>query len=116
MAAALWAIALVMLATLVGGFGPILLKKASRRRLSSIKSLLTNSYLIVGVCLYGIATVLFIAALRGGDVSTLYPFVSITFIWVSLLSVKILKEKMTFLKWAGIALIMLGVSMIGLGS
>ena len=69
-----------------------------------------------GVALYGVGTVLFIPALRGGDLSVLYPFVSLNYIWVSLLSVRFLGEKMNRLKWLGVALIILGVSFIGIGS
>ena len=112
----LWAIGLVVLGTLVGAFGPILLKKASAKKLSSIKSLMANYYLFGGVALYGVSTILFIPALKGGELSVLYPFVALVYIWVSLLSVKFLGEKMNKYKWAGIALIILGVSFIGLGS
>jgi len=59
---------------------------------------------------------IFIPALRGGDLSVLYPFVSLSYIWVMLLSIKMLGEKMTKLKWLGILLIISGVSLIGLGS
>lgn len=111
-----WAIGLVILATLIGAFGPILLKKASAKKLSSIKSLATNYYLFGGIALYGIGTILFIPALKGGDLSVLYPFVALTYIWVSLLSVKFLGEKMNKYKWIGIALIIIGVSFIGIGS
>lgn len=116
MATQLWAIGLVIFATLVGAFGPILLKKASEKRLSKISSLITNYHLMGGVALYGVGTVLFIPALKGGDLSVLYPFVSLNYIWVSLLSVKFLGEKMNRLKWLGVTLIILGVSFIGLGS
>jgi uncharacterized membrane protein len=116
MATELWAIGLVISATLVGAFGPILLKKASAKKLSSIKSLMHNYYLMGGVTLYGIGTVLFIPALRGGDLSILYPFVSLAYVWISLLSVKFLGEKMNTMKWFGIGLIILGVSFIGIGS
>ena len=116
MATELWAIGLVILATLVGAFGPILLKKASARKLSKISSLIKNYYLFGGVSLYAIGTMMFIPALKGGDLSILYPFVSVTYIWVSLLSVKFLGEKMNFLKWAGISLIIMGVSFIGIES
>ena len=112
----LWAIALVISATLVGAFGPILLKKASAKRLSKISSLATNYHLFGGVALYAIGTILFIPALKGGDLSVLYPFVALTYIWVSLLSVKFLGEKMNKFKWFGIALIIIGVSFIGIGS
>lgn len=116
MATQTWAILLVISATLVGAFGPILLKKASEKKLSSLKSLSTNYHLFGGVALYGLGTMLFIPALKGGDLSVLYPFVALTYIWVSLLSVKFLGEKMNRMKWIGIALIILGVSFIGLGS
>ena len=112
----IWAIGLVTLATLVGAFGPILLKKASAKKLSSIKSLMVNYHLFGGVALYGIGTILFIPALKGGELSVLYPFVALAYIWVSLLSVKFLGEKMNKYKWIGIFLIILGVSFIGLGS
>jgi uncharacterized membrane protein len=59
---------------------------------------------------------LFIPALKGGDLSVLYPFVALAYIWVSLLSVKFLGEKMNKFKWLGIALIIIGVSFIGIGS
>ena len=116
MATQLWAIGLVVSATLVGAFGPILLKKASAKRLSKLSSLATNYHLFGGVALYAIGTLLFIPALKGGDLSVLYPFVSLSYIWVSLLSVKFLGEKMNKFKWIGIALIIVGVSFIGLGS
>ena len=116
MATQLWAILLVISATLVGAFGPILLKKASAKKLSSIKSLSTNYHLFGGIALYALGTLLFIPALKGGDLSVLYPFVSLSYIWVSLLSVKFLGERMNKLKWMGIGLIVLGVAFIGLGS
>ncbi len=112
----LWAIGLVVSATLVGAFGPILLKKASAKRLSKLGSLLTNYHLFGGVALYALGTILFIPSLKGGDLSVLYPFVALTYIWVSLLSVRFLGETMNRMKWAGIALIITGVSFIGIGS
>jgi len=44
----LWAIGLVMMATLVGAFGPILLKRASAKKLSRISSLIKNYHLFGG--------------------------------------------------------------------
>ncbi|HLC49948.1 MAG TPA: EamA family transporter [Candidatus Nanoarchaeia archaeon] len=112
----LWAIGLVVLATLIGAFGPILLKKASAKKLSSLRSLMTNHYLFGGVLLYAIGTLLFIPALKGGELSVLYPFVALNYIWVSFLSTKFLGEKMNKFKWMGIMLIIIGVSFIGIGS
>ncbi len=116
MATSLLSIGLVLLGTLVGAFGPILLKRASEKKLSEFRSLITNYDLMAGVLLYVLGTVLFIFALRGGELSVLYPFVSVTYIWVCMLSMRFLGEKMNSLKWGGIALIILGVSFIGIGS
>ena len=110
------AILLVSSATLIGAFGPILLKKASAKSFSKISYLFTNYNLLGGIALYAVGTILFIPALKGGDLSVLYPFVALTYIWVSLLSVKFLGEKMNKFKWIGIALIILGVAFIGIGS
>ncbi|MBI2129146.1 EamA family transporter [Candidatus Woesearchaeota archaeon] len=109
----LWAIGLVVLGTVIAAFAPILWKKASK--VSGIRSFL-NWKFIAGVMLYGLGTVAFIPALKGGELSVLYPFVSLSYVWVSLLSIKFLKEKMTLLRWIGIGLIILGVSFIGIGS
>ena len=111
----LWSVGLVISATLVGAFGPILLKTASSKRLSKISHLIRNYHLFGGIFLYALGTVLFIPALKGGDLSVLYPFVALSYIWVSLLSVKFLGEKMNKMKWIGIAMIILGVSFIGFG-
>lgn len=116
MATELWAICLVIFATLVGAFGPILLKRASEKKLSNLVSLISNHHLFGGVLLYALGTILFIPALKGGDLSILYPFVSLGYVWVSLLSVRFLGEKMNMPKWMGISFIILGVTFIGIGS
>lgn len=116
MATELSAIILVIAATLVGAAGPILMKKASAKVTFHVMTWIKNPYLIIGGCLFVLSTVMFILALRGGEVSVLYPFVSLTYVWVCFLSQKFLGEHMNTKKWLGIAFIILGVSLIGLGS
>lgn len=108
-------IGLVLLAQVVGAPMPILLKKWSDSFSLSIKSFF-SPFLIGGLVSMAISTVLFIAGLRGGDLSVLYPLVSTIYIWVALLSVKFLGEKMSMQKWVGIAFILAGVALIGIGS
>lgn len=112
----LWSVGLVIFGTLVGMFAPILLKKGSVDFNRNLLSQLSNYNLISGVVLYVLSAVIFIPALRGGELSVLYPLVSINYVWVSLLSIKFLGEKMNKFKWFGIFFIILGVSLIGLGS
>ncbi|MBR9699625.1 EamA family transporter [Candidatus Woesearchaeota archaeon] len=112
----LWAVLLVLIATTVGSFGPIFLKKASHKLTRNVKKLITNYHLYIGILFYALGTILFIPALKGGDLSVLYPLVALVYVWVSLLSMRFLNEKMNRLKWFGIVLIIVGVSFIGLGA
>ena len=80
------------------------------------RTLIHNYNVLIGAFLYGIGTILFIPALKHGELSVLYPFVSTSYIWVSILSMSFLGEKMNREKWLGIALIIVGVTLIGLGS
>jgi|SRR3989344_4251229 len=116
MATELWAIGLVLLASFLGSLGPIMLKKASDKMSFNIFHLFRNYHLILGFGFYGVGTILFIPALKGGDLNVLYPLVAFTYIWVCLWSSMILKEKMNLPKWLGIILIIIGVSFIGIGS
>ncbi len=112
----LWAIGLVLLASTLGSLGPIFLKKASKKLTFNLKAIFSNRNLMIGIFFYGIGTILFIPALKGGELSVLYPLVALVYVWVSLLSIKFLGEKMTYLKWTGVALILLGITLIGLGA
>ncbi len=116
MSTKIWAIAVVFFATIIGSFGSLLLKFGSEHFVLSVKKILTNYKVIIGLFMYVIASVLFIIALRSGELTVLYPMTSLSYIWVSFLSIKFLKEKMNSFKWLGIFAIVVGVILIGLGS
>ena len=112
----LWAVLLVLSACFIGSFGPIMLKKASGKMSFKIKELMKNYNLMMGFVFYGLGTVLFIPALKGGELSVLYPLVATTYVWVSLWSIKFLGERMNKYRWIGISLVITGVIFIGLGA
>jgi multidrug transporter EmrE-like cation transporter len=112
----LWAIVLVLVCTIFTSIGQILYKVASRTLSLNIYSIITNVPLIIGLASYFVGAVLLIIALRNGELSVLYPFVSTGFVWVSILSTRFLGESMSMQKWAGIAVIFFGISLIGIGS
>lgn len=112
----LWAVISVLIATFIGSAGPIFLKKASSQVHRQVKTIVFNKNLLAGILSYGIATIIFIPSLKGGELSVLYPLVATMYVWVSLLSVRFLGEKMNKLKWIGVFLIILGVASLGLGA
>lgn len=112
----LWAAGMVVLAATLGSLGPIYLKKSAETFSLNPKKLIKNRNLLIGLIFYAVGTALFIPALRGGELSVLYPLVSTSYIWVSILSVKFLKERMNLFKWLGIFVIIIGITFIGVGS
>ena len=116
MATKLWAILLVLFTTLLTSSAQILYKLGSTNLTFSIVDLLKNYYLIAGFIIYAIGGTLMIISFRGGEVSVLYPIIAMSYIWVSLLSVKFLGEVMNKFKWIGVAGIIIGIVLIGFGS
>jgi uncharacterized membrane protein len=111
----IFSILLVLVGCVAGAYGGIMLKKGASRFRLSIKGTLKNKNLVIGILIYGLGTITYIIALRGAELSIIYPLVSTTYIWIAVFSQKILGEKMNAIKWAGIMLILAGVSLIGLG-
>lgn len=109
-----WRISLIIGGTVLGAFGALLLKLGSQHFTFNFKKLVTNWKLFLGIFLFGISTIPFIIAIKGGQLSLLYPIVSASYIWVSLLSIKFLDEKMNKFKWLGIFIIIVGIIIITL--
>lgn len=62
--------------------------------------------------LYGISAILFIVALKHGNLSVLYPVIATSYVWVTLISFRVLHEPVSIAKFLGIALILCGVMLI----
>lgn len=108
----LWAIVVVLSAAVLGAFGQLYFKLGSDTLSMKIKDLLRNRYLIVGVVLYAISTVMFILALKEGELSVLYPLIATSYIWATILAKKVLKEDINVYKWSGVVMIIVGVIFI----
>lgn len=72
-----------------------------------------NLPFIVGLSCYGLSTGLLVLALRYGELSVLYPIIALTYVWVSILSVMMLGETMNPYKVVGLAVIVIGVTVLG---
>jgi uncharacterized membrane protein len=107
-----WAILLVIFSVLIGSFGPILLKTGAHRLSRNPWSFIRNRHLIGGLFCYGVGTIMYIIALRGGELSVLYPIISISYPIVAFLSVIFLKEKMNKMKIMGTVFVILGIILV----
>lgn len=81
------------------------------------QNILINPYLILGYILYGISMLSLTVALKKGELSFLYPFVALTFVWVTIFSPIIFHtDHFVIIRFIGVISIVIGVSFIGFGS
>lgn len=78
-----------------------------------IVAAITSVPLMGGLVLYGIGAVMMVLALQHGELSVLYPVISLSYVWVAILSVLIFHEHMNPLRVGGIAVIIAGVAILG---
>lgn len=122
---------LVFLCTVIGAAAQILTKQGTaqlgaghitlgdvahdpRLFVSFAIGIIQNFRLFCGYCLYGVMTVLMALALKGRELSRLFPIIALTYVWVTILSLFLLGEHMNFFRSTGIAFIVCGVSVLGL--
>jgi drug/metabolite transporter (DMT)-like permease len=106
---------LVFVAAIVGSVGAVFLKLGALRLNKNIWSFV-NSRLILGVGLYLGSSVIYALGIRGGQISVLYPIVSLGYIFTLLWSKLFFNEPITRYKVTGLCLILAGVALVGLGA
>lgn len=104
--------------TIVAAVAQPLFKTGANRLFAhlTVSGALTDVPLIVGLVLYGLGSVLMILALRHGELSVLYPLISLSYVWVSILSVVVFHETMPMIKVMGVATVITGVAVMGKGA
>ena len=106
---------LVFTASIIGSFGAVFLKLGAAQLTGSLISFL-NWRLAFGVALFLGSSVFYALGIKGGQLSVLYPMVSLGYIWTLLWSRLFFKESLTRQKFLGLGLILLGVFLVGMGS
>lgn len=108
-------IVLVGIGSFIGSFGAVFLKSGADRLKRDLWHLLTNWRLALGVSCYLLSTVFFVSGVRKGELSVLYPLVSVGYMWTMLWSRLIFNERITVNKVIGVGLILAGAVFLGLG-
>ena len=111
---------IVACCTLLVAVAQLLIKIGANRLshaglMDTLIGIFTIPPLFAGYCLYAIFTVLFVYALRHGEVSVLYPLIALGYVWVAILSAVVFHETMNPLKIVAIAIIVTGVAVLGWG-
>ena len=114
-------VVLVVASAVIGGFAQILMKKGAdligetttlELLKTAIPNLALNPYLILGLLVYAVSTLFYIVALSRGELSAVFPLISISFIVTAILSSYFLGEKLSLMRWAGTIVIVTGVFMV----
>jgi multidrug transporter EmrE-like cation transporter len=113
---------MVLVCTFIGAAAQVFIKKGTAAlgehpsMVETAIGIFTTRLLFEGYCLLGLSTVLLVLALRQGELSLLYPVFTLTYVWVTVLSMIIFHDTMNVFKVAGIATIIAGVGVLGRAS
>lgn len=111
---------LLIIAISLGVVGQLLLKTGMNRhpsfRVQDALALALDPYVVGGFGAYGVSVLLYLRVLATLPLSIAYPFVSLGYVLVILLSRMIFKEYVSRERWIAAGVICLGVVIVGLGS
>jgi drug/metabolite transporter (DMT)-like permease len=106
----------VMAGGVIGSLGAVGLKAGSSHLEKNLVSLLKNWRLMAGVAAYLASSVLFVKGMSEGQLSVLYPLVAMGQIWTLIWARIFFHERITRYKLIAVALILIGIALIGYGN
>lgn len=120
--------AMLLTSILLGTVGQLLLKNGmlhqkstavgSAALMSAVRAI-ANPWVFMGFVAYGLSSIIWLMILRKLPLSIAYPMISLSYVFVVVLSVVVFpheKQPNWVFAIPGLMLIMMGVSLIGLGS
>ena len=110
---------LVVIAVVIGGTGHVLLSKGMRTvgdlteaPAGRVGAMIFAAWLLLGVALQAAFFAMYLTLLSRAQVSQVLPMTALDYVVVALLARLILAEAVTPARWAGIALIVVGVYLV----
>ena len=107
---------LVLGAGFLGSFAAVGLKSGANHLPPGIFRIFLSWRIGIGVLLFLLSSVLFVAGLKNGSLTVLYPMVSLSYVWTLIWSRLFFHEPFNRSKILGLVLILIGVFFIGLGN
>lgn len=114
----------VLMSTIMGVVGQLSLKigmtKMGPVQMSGkgvpalIWSIATNIYVMGGLIVYGTGVFFWLIALSRAPLSYTYPFASLSYVLITVASIFVLREKINFLRLAGVFVICSGVLLVAI--
>jgi drug/metabolite transporter (DMT)-like permease len=103
---------IVMLKKGMGQIGDM--QKISVREVARVvKSGLTNASILLGVFFEALFFVTLLILMSRNDISLLWPLTGLSFVFATFAAIIFLNEKVSPLRWAGVALVVMGAVLIG---
>lgn len=116
------AIVYILISVLAGGVGQVILKKGmgamgpltlSFGQLGSILwRMATNPYVVIGLGIYAMGTILWLTALSRIELSYAYPFASLGYVIMLIASWQLFHENISLMRLVGCGVVVLGVILI----
>jgi drug/metabolite transporter (DMT)-like permease len=79
-----------------------------------VVSVVRNSYIFFGVIFLSVYFFLYLIALSWADLSFVLPLTAVSYIFAAVLASVFLKEDVTWLRWIGTVVIIIGITLIAL--
>ena len=100
---------LIIATTLLSSIGQVLLKYGA---IHPAKFIFLNLFLWLGLLAYGGGMATLVLGIKEAELSTLFPILSLSFIWVMILSAFLFNEPITTAKIGGTFLIVRGIGIL----
>ena len=102
---------LVLVASIFGSFGAVFLKMGAEKLKAGLLNIISWQAAL-GVGLFLLSSVFFVMGIKHGELSVLYPMVSLGYVWTLLWSRLFFKEPVTKQKFVALGMILTGIVFI----
>lgn len=111
-------VVLTLAAAFIASISQLLFKRGIHGSMT-MKSVIRSIFkpgVLIGLFGYFISLVIYLYALSKGELSLVYPIFASSFIFTTLLSALVLKEKITAYRAIGVALVFIGITIIAISA